>query len=49
MTEALQVGKITTGITSMPNVPDSGENYRSYGGTVVTPADMLVAYVRVWQ
>jgi hypothetical protein len=21
----------------------------SYGGTVVTPADMLVAYVRVWQ
>jgi len=47
--DGIQVGKITTGITSMPMYLILENSTGSYGGTVVTPADMLVAYVRVWQ
>jgi beta-glucanase (GH16 family) len=43
------VGQITSGITSMPMYLILENSTGSYGGTVVTPADMLVAYVRVWQ
>lgn len=45
-----QVGQITSGITSKPmflilNYGISEE----HGGPLVTPADMMVDYVRVWQ
>ncbi|NUK64930.1 family 16 glycosylhydrolase [Streptomyces lunaelactis] len=45
-----QVGQITTGITSSPMylILNNGVS-TEHGGPIVTPADMMTDYVRVWQ
>ncbi|TQK50821.1 beta-glucanase (GH16 family) [Streptomyces sp. SLBN-118] len=45
-----QVGQITTGITSSPMylILNNGVS-TEHGGPLVTPADMMTDYVRVWQ
>jgi beta-glucanase (GH16 family) len=45
-----QVGRITTGITSQPMylILDNAVSDR-HGGPIVTPADLAVDHVRVWQ
>jgi beta-glucanase (GH16 family) len=47
--DGTEVGQITSGITSMPMYLIIENSTGSYGGPVVTPTDMLVDYVRVWQ
>jgi hypothetical protein len=43
------VGSITTGITGSPMYLILENSGGSYGGPSVTPSDMEVSYVRVWQ
>jgi beta-glucanase (GH16 family) len=47
--DGVKVGEITTGITSAPQYLILENTQGSYGGVTVTPATMLVDYIRVWQ
>lgn len=47
--DGVQVGQITTGITSSPQYLILDNSQGTYGGPTAVPSDMLVDYVRVWQ
>jgi hypothetical protein len=46
--DGLQVGQLTSGITDQPMPIILNYAVGGYGGPIVTPATMLVDYVRVW-
>jgi beta-glucanase (GH16 family) len=47
--DGIQVGKITSGITSASMYIVINNSQGQYGGATVVPADMLVKYIRIWQ
>jgi hypothetical protein len=47
--DGLQVGQVTSNVTSSPMYLILNNCQGKYGGTTVVPSDMQVSYVRVWQ
>ncbi len=43
------VGSVTRGVTDDPQYPVLNIGTGTWGGPVVTPSDMKVDYVRIWQ
>jgi hypothetical protein len=46
--DGVQVGQVTSNVTSSPMYMILDDGQGSYGGSTVLPVDMQVSYVRVW-